>query len=151
MFNFEISDLDSQNIRRKTLQMVEYICDEFQLKNDFGTLSLAVEELIDQILWISPETDFETSVGFFIEPTKLSLHIHHNHALSELKKILYNTDLLDDTSLFTISQLTDEIEFYNEDQDIAVTFHVKPNIQYSEKKIGQNQVYAEKYSKDCKK
>ena len=128
MFNFELNDLHADNLQSETLRMLENISEEFQLENDFGVISMTMHELISQILILSVDKNFESTLNFFVDAGELSVQIHHSESLTSLKNIFESVDINHNTSPFIIAQLSDQIEFNNEDQDITVSFHVKPNL-----------------------
>jgi len=50
MYNFELKQLDATAAITETLNVIENFCETYKLENDFGTISLAMNDLLILII-----------------------------------------------------------------------------------------------------
>ena len=127
MYNFELNLSNRNNAQLETLKIIENICEEFQLQDHFGTISMALHNFIDFIIKTATE-EFEVTVNFLINPEKLSVAIQSNQSLTELKESLQFADENNQQDIYSSFLLTDIIEFREGDMELYFEFHVKPYI-----------------------
>lgn len=129
MFSFECRNLHKENLQSEPLKTIEYICDQFHLQDAFGIISTALHDILDQIILLSKDSMFETSLHFMLEHLDLTIQIEHSESLDELNNLLTEEELDLETPGFVITSLVDQIEFLNENKCINLLFHVKPYMQ----------------------
>lgn len=49
MINIPLSDLHKENFYEQTLQVIEDLCEEYQLNNSFGVISMANQVVADYL------------------------------------------------------------------------------------------------------
>ncbi len=127
MYNFELTISDPTTAQFETLRMVENISEEFQLQDHFGTISMAIENILEHIIDSSQE-DFRITINFLVEPEKIAVVIGGNKSLIKLKQdIQFSKENNLQDSLFSML-LVDELEFKEDDTELYMEFHVKPYI-----------------------
>ena len=127
MYNFELTVSDPTTAQFETLRMVENISEEFQLQDHFGTISMAIENILEHIIDSSQE-DFRITINFLVEPEKIAVVIGGNKSLIKLKQdIQFSKENNLQDSLFSML-LVDELEFKEDDTELYMEFHVKPYI-----------------------
>lgn len=123
MIEITLSDLNKARFYQETLQTLEYICDEYGIINDFGTLSMVNQMVYDYLAASYPH--FEADVDFQIESRRVS--INYTLHSGDFKSLSENSDN-QNTALFVLRSLTDEISFSTDFETIITTFHVKTKI-----------------------
>lgn len=131
MYTIELNNLQREDLQRESLKMIEHICEEFDLQNDFGTLSLSIHEFIDQLLLFSLEKETETSIHFLLSKKEMDIRIQHSENVSAVKHII-ETKKSDSNSVYTMLHLADNIKF-DDDQTVTLSFHVKPDFLHLQK------------------
>lgn len=127
MYNFELTISDPTTAQFETLRMVENISEEFQLQDHFGTISMAIENILEYIIDSSQE-DFRITINFLVEPEKIAVIIGANKSLIKLKQdIQFSEENNLQDPLFSML-LVDELEFKEDDKELYMEFHVKPYI-----------------------
>jgi hypothetical protein len=150
MYNFELNELQKQNMQYEVLKMVETLSEEFCLQDHFGRISIVMDEIVEQIQSFSKGEFYDTSFNFFVNADSLSIQIHHSESLAAFKTLLQEENE-ENNAFLTISKLTDKIEFDSEDRDMNILFHVKPNMKranYQEERVGETITEKQKSSKN---
>ena len=125
MIFLELEKLQEESIQAELLSVIENLCEEYQLGDHFGTISTAIHELADLVLEYGRAEMNSYQASFIIDTTEISFQIRQTTNLFSLKKLFSNNNR--DERVFTIVNLANEIEFSDDDQDISLSFHVKPN------------------------
>ncbi|MDL2296974.1 hypothetical protein LJC53_06180 [Bacteroidales bacterium OttesenSCG-928-C03] len=128
MYSIELSDLYPGQLQTEVLAAIENICNDHKLEDHFGTISMAMHDILDDIIRHHSDDYSETDVSFFIDSQELSVLVHHSCPLSEIKANLEKETINTESQFFALSKLVDDISFSNQDQEISLTFHVKPNM-----------------------
>lgn len=123
MIEITLSDLNKDNFYQQTLQTIEHICDEYGIENDFGTLSMANQMVSDYLESSHPY--FNVDVDFQIESHEVSM----NYTLQSGDfKLLSEDNDNQNTALFVLKSLADEVSFSTDFDTLITTFHVKTKI-----------------------
>ena len=109
-------DLDKQNLYSTVLQTIEDISDEYALQKDFGTMSMATQEVVDFLT----ETYDQFSVEFscFIDNDEVGFCFESYEPL--FKK------LEEGQKGILLSILSDDLEYQSDYKQISFSVHVKP-------------------------
>jgi hypothetical protein len=123
MIEITLSDLNNSSFYQQTLQTIEHICDEYGIGNDFGTLSMANQMVSDYLGMNHPQ--FNVDVDFQIENNEVSM----NYTLQsgDFKSLSEDNDN-QNTALFVLQSLADEVSFSTDFDTLITTFHVKTKI-----------------------
>jgi len=145
MYNFELNLSDVSNAQLETLRMVENICEEFQLQDHFGTISMALHNFIE-FLTKTATDEFEVTVDFLIDPEKLSVVVKNNQSLTKLKEEIQTADENNQQDIYSSALLTDIIEFREDDTELYFEFHVKPYIKSLRIITKENEIKKSKFT-----
>ena len=117
MISYTLSDIDNSNIYQKTLQIIEDICDAHDLNNDFGTISMANQIIVDYL------SDYKScySLEVCFQVDNDSIDIQYN-ASQEVFSLLESSQ--DNYSL--LMDLADKVDKNADNKTIDLCFHVKP-------------------------
>lgn len=123
MIEITLSDLNNSSFYQQTLQTIEHICDEYGIGNDFGTLSMANQMVSDYLGMNHPQ--FNVDVDFQIENNEVSM----NYTLQsgDFKSLSEDNDN-QNTALFVLQSLADDVSFSTDFDTLITTFHVKTKI-----------------------
>lgn len=127
MYNFELTLSDKSSAQLETLKMVENICDEFNLQDHFGTISMAIHNIVEYFI-ITSKDEFEITMSILIEPESLSVIIQGSTSLRELKEDIQSANENNKQDIYSFLLLTDVLEFREDDTELYFKFHVKPHI-----------------------
>jgi len=127
MYNFEVTISDATTAQFETLRMLENIIEEFQLQDHFGTISMALHNILENIINSSPD-DFGITINFLIEPEKITVVIGGNKSLIKLKQDIQLSKENNLQETFFSMLLVDALEFKEDDTELYIEFHVKPYI-----------------------
>ena len=123
MIEITLSDLNKSSFYEQTLQTIEQICDDYEITNEFGTLSMANQMVFDYLEKFHPQ--FNVDVEFQIESNEVSM----NYCLQSgsFKSLSENPDN-QNTALFVLQSLADDVSFSTDFDSLITTFHVKTKI-----------------------
>ena len=123
MIEITLSDLNNSSFYEQTLQTIEQICDDYEITKDFGTLSMANQMVFDYLEKSHPQ--FNVDVEFQIESNEVSM----NYCLQSgnFKSLSENPDN-QNTALFVLQSLADDVSFSTDFDSLITTFHVKTKI-----------------------
>ena len=123
MIEITLSDLNKSSFYEQTLQTIEQICDDYEITNEFGTLSMANQMVFDYLEKSHPQ--FNVDVEFQIESNEVSM----NYCLQSgnFKSLSENPDN-QNTALFVLQSLADDVSFSTDFDSLITTFHVKTKI-----------------------
>lgn len=120
MVSISLNDLNKNTVYSKTLQVIEDFCDEYELSNDFGTISTANQEIIDYL----SNTFDDFCVEFMLDIDNQELSITYYSFES-----IFNSLLSFDADRNIIKNLCDDLELSSDNKLVSLTFHVKPKFQ----------------------
>lgn len=119
MIEIILSDLNKTNFYEETLKSIESICDDYGIGQHFGTLSMVNQMVCD---YLDGQTSYSVDVAFQIESDEVSFNYTlHNASF----RLLAENDLQDNTGLFVLRTLADEVSFSSDSEMLTTTFHVK--------------------------
>ena len=123
MIEITLSDLNKSSFYEQTLQTIEQICDDYEITNEFGTLSMANQMVFDYLEKSHPQ--FNVDVEFQIDSNEVSM----NYCLQSgnFKSLSENPDN-QNTALFVLQSLADDVSFSTDFDSLITTFHVKTKI-----------------------
>lgn len=125
MIKYELEALTKENFSREVLQVIENICEEYGLEDHFGTISTALMEF--GCLLSDHLGESTLNADFLIQTGGLSVTFHSQDMLLDvIYDYFADTNVHKNDSVFTVTLLTDEIEFDQQNQDFTLLFHVKP-------------------------
>lgn len=123
MIELSLSELNRSSFYEKTLQMIEQICDDYARKEDFGTLSMANQMVCDYLE--NTYSDFSADVVFQIESDGVTFQ--YMLQSGGFQSLAENKDG-QNTALYVLQSLADEITFSSDYDTLVFTFHVKTNM-----------------------
>ena len=112
MYNVELKNITLENAQTAVLQTVENICDQFQMKNHFGTISTGLHEMLSLMERFSDDVEAPFTVNFFVEAEKVSVQVLNYRQWQDVQRALDTCSVEDaDTTAFTAQSLMDKVEF----------------------------------------
>lgn len=121
MIEILLTDLNKTNFYEETLKNIERICDEYQLGQHFGTLSMTNQMLCD---FLDTKSDYSIDVSFQIDNNEVSF----NYTLQSGDFRALSENQEENTALFVLRSLADEVIFSTDYNELTTTFHVKTKI-----------------------
>lgn len=109
-------DLDKQNLYSKVLQTIEDISDEYALQKDFGTMSMAAQEVVDFLL--ENYDLFCVDFSCFIDSDEVGFCFESSEPLFQQLETSPKGVLL--------SVLSDDLEYQSDYKQVSFSVHVKP-------------------------
>ena len=119
MIEILLTDLNQSDFYEKTLQTIENVCEDYAIEKEFGTLSMANQMVGDYLTDHLP--NFTLDVAFLIDNDEVSF----NYTLQNGDFKPLSKEDEDNTALFVLKSLTDEISFSTDSETLVSTFHVK--------------------------
>lgn len=116
-----IKQLVKEDFYVRTLHELEVMCNDYDINNHFGTLSMFNQIICDYLL--DTGKDFSCDLEIHIENNEVSFtYIVSN---SNFNKLSSNSEDPFNTSLFVLERLSDELIFSPDNKSLTSTFHVK--------------------------
>lgn len=113
--------LGKEDFYVKSLQELEIICNDYDINNHFGTLSMFNQIVCDYLL--DTCKDFSCDLEIHIDNNEISFtYVVSNCNFNNLSS---NSDDQFNTSLFVLERLSDELTFTPDNKTLTSTFHVK--------------------------
>lgn len=132
MIEISLTELNRSNFYEKTLQTIEQICSDYAMENDFGTISMANQMICDYLDSLSCE--FTAEVDFRLESNELTVQ----YSLDNEKFTHFaSNDDGQNTALFVLQSLADEVSFSSDNDSLITTFHVKTKMNIQRQKQNQ--------------
>lgn len=123
MIEITLSDLNRGSFYEQTLQTIEQICDDYGITNEFGTLSMANQMVLDYLESYHP--NFIVDVSYQIDNSEVGMS--YILQTGDFNQLSQNTEG-QNTALFVLQSLADDITFSTGFDSLTVTFHVKTKI-----------------------
>lgn len=123
MINISLSDLDKSNLYEKILQLLENICDEYSLNDDFGTISMANQQVVDYLLAVHP--NFSIDFRCNIDSDKIDF------LYDACQSIFKEYEQFDENNI--LHSLSDSLVYEFDYKQLSFTVHVKPKFDISRK------------------
>lgn len=123
MIEISLTELDRSNFYERTLQTLEQICDDYALENDFGTLSMANQMVCDYLSGLTGH--YLVDVDFRVDSGDCTVcYSLQNGSFSALAENANG----ENTALFVLQSLADEVSFSTDFDTLITSFHVKTRI-----------------------
>ena len=114
-----MTNLTKTDFYEETLKTIEKICDDYAITQHFGTLSMANQMVCD---YLESQPRFTVDVAFRVENDGVSFHYTlQNGDFSPLSQ----SSPQDNSSLFVLNSLADDVSFSTDYETLTTTFHVK--------------------------
>lgn len=126
MITIELPHLTAENALTEATGTIENICEEYSLQDHFGTISLAVTEMLTQVFKYTQNTDSEIDINFYINKKDIVAEFNSDIDLGNIRIEFSNEDTACD-EVFTIMKLTDNITF-SDCGNIRMEFAVQPQL-----------------------
>lgn len=123
MINISLSDLDKSNIYDKVLQLMEHICDEYSLHNEFATLSMANQQVVDYLLAVHP--NFSVDFRCNIDSDRIDFLYDACHS------VFKEYEQFDENNI--LHSLSDSLVYEFDYKQLSFTIHVKPKFDTTRK------------------
>ena len=112
MYNIELQRITLETAQTDVLQAVENICDQFKMENHFGTISMALHEVISLMERFSNDAEAPFTVNFYVEEEKVSVQILNYRQWEDVQRAFDTCSVNDaDATAFTAKTLLDKVEF----------------------------------------
>lgn len=122
MIEILLTDLNKENFYEETLTKIESICDEYAIEDQFGTLSMANQMVCD---YLEFQSSVLADVSFRLEGDEVMFE----YTLQNGDFRAFSNEQSDEnTGMFVLSRLADEIIFSTDYDMLTTTFHVKTRI-----------------------
>lgn len=119
MIEIFLTDLNKSNFYEETLKTIERICDDYGIDQHFGTLSMANQMVCD---FLETKPNFSIDVAFQIENDEVTF----NYLLQgDDFRAFSDNQNQENTGLFVLGTLADEVTFSTGFDLLTTTFHVK--------------------------
>lgn len=122
MIEILLTNLTKTNFYEETLKSIEGICDQYGIDQHFGTLSMANQMVCD---YLDSLDEFIVDVAFKIESDEVSFD--YTMQTGDFSKFSQN-DGQENTGMFVLSSLADDISFSTDYDTLTTTFHVKTKV-----------------------
>lgn len=133
MIEVSLTELNRSDFYEKTLKMIESICDDYAIEKNFGTLSMANQMVCDYLESTYPQ--FIADVSCQVDTDGVTMQ----YILQEGDfKNLSTNENGENTALFVLQSLADEISFSTEYDTLVSTFHVKTKMHIQRSMQHQN-------------
>ena len=120
MIEVSLTELNRSNFYERTLQMIEQICDDYSIEKEFGTLSMANQMVCDYLE--NSQGPFTADFYCQIESDSVTFQYAMRKGVFES---LSQNESDDNTALFVLQSLADEVSFSTGYDTLITTFHVK--------------------------
>lgn len=120
MIEVSLTELNRSNFYEKTLQTIEQICDDYAIEKDFGTLSMANQMVCDYL----ENSQGPFTVDFYCQIESDGVTFQYAMQNGTFQQLSQNADG-ENTALFVLQSLADEVSFSTGYDTLITTFHVK--------------------------
>lgn len=122
MIEILLTDLNKENFYEETLKKIESICDDYAMDDQFGTLSMANQMVCD---YLESQSSVLADVSFRLEGDEVLFEYTLQNGDF---RAFSNGQNDENTGMFVLSRLADEIIFSTDYDTLTTTFHVKTRI-----------------------
>lgn len=122
MIEILLTDLNKENFYEETLKKIESICDDYAMDDQFGTLSMANQMVCD---YLESQSSVMADVSFRLDGDEVLFEYTLQNGDFRAFSIGQNDE---NTGMFVLSRLADEIIFSTDYDTLTTTFHVKTRI-----------------------
>jgi hypothetical protein len=121
MIYFELNELTKENIYRKTLSLIEYLCDKYSFTEQRGVIEMANQSLIDHLMM--NEDDFSLDLNAHLENNTLVFNYLSENPLFKFVEEI-ETDLNEDNFW---GLLIENMNLSPDYKSFTIDFYVKPH------------------------
>lgn len=122
MIEILLTDLNKENFYEETLKKIESICDDYAMDDQFGTLSMANQMVCD---YLESQSSVMADVSFRLDGDEVLFEYTLQNGDF---RAFSNAQNDENTGMFVLSRLADEIIFSTDYDTLTTTFHVKTRI-----------------------
>lgn len=122
MIEILLTDLNKENFYEETLKKIESICDDYSMDDQFGTLSMANQMVCD---YLESQSSVLADVSFRLDGDEVLFEYTLQNGDF---RAFSNGQNDENTGMFVLSRLADEIIFSTDYDTLTTTFHVKTRI-----------------------
>ena len=122
MIEILLTDLNKENFYEETLKKIESICDDYAMDDQFGTLSMANQMVCD---YLESQSSVMADVSFRLDGDEVLFEYTLQNGDF---RAFSNGQNDENTGMFVLSRLADEIIFSTDYDTLTTTFHVKTRI-----------------------
>lgn len=122
MIEILLTDLNKENFYEETLKKIESICDDYAMDDQFGTLSMANQMVCD---YLESQSSVMADVSFRLDRDEVLFEYTLQNGDF---RAFSNGQNDENTGMFVLSRLADEIIFSTDYDTLTTTFHVKTRI-----------------------
>lgn len=122
MIEILLTDLNKENFYEETLRKIESICDDYAMDDQFGTLSMANQMVCD---YLESQSSVMADVSFRLDGDEVLFEYTLQNGDF---RAFSNGQNDENTGMFVLSRLADEIIFSTDYDTLTTTFHVKTRI-----------------------
>lgn len=122
MIEILLTDLNQENFYEETLKKIESICDDYAMDDQFGTLSMANQMVCD---YLESQSSVMADVSFRLDGDEVLFEYTLQNGDF---RAFSNGQNDENTGMFVLSRLADEIIFSTDYDTLTTTFHVKTRI-----------------------
>ena len=119
MIEILLTDLNKENFYEETLKKIESICDDYAMDDQFGTLSMANQMVCD---YLESQSSVLADVSFRLDGDEVLFEYTLQNGDF---RAFSNGQNDENTGMFVLSRLADEIIFSTDYDTLTTTFHVK--------------------------
>lgn len=123
MINIQLTEINKDKLYAIVLQTTEEVCEEYHLDNEFGTISMANQMVIDYLN--NNFLDYMVNVDLNLDND--SLYYSYSSSIPLFRELSDSHQVIKD-EYHLLSLLADENEFSIDGKQLSLTFHVKPHI-----------------------
>lgn len=128
MYQFELNHISNQEISREILSMIENLCDEFHLENDFGIISTSLQQLIEMIGTYTHHSDNTFSVTMTVDDNSFIVAIQQQWAMPGFDAHLQD---MDNDEVMMLTRLVDRIECQDEGRQLSLEYEIHTSTTHS--------------------
>jgi hypothetical protein len=122
MIEILLTNLSKENFYEETLKKIESICDDYAIGDQFGTLSMANQMVCD---YLESQSSVLADVSFRLDGDEVMFEYTLQNGDF---RAFSNEEINENTGMFVLSRLADEIIFSTDYDTLTTTFHVKTRI-----------------------
>ncbi|MBO4488283.1 MAG: hypothetical protein J5741_01320 [Bacteroidales bacterium] len=121
MIYFELNNLNKENIYRKTLSMIEYLCDKYSFTEQRGVIEMTNQCFIEQLQ--AQQDDFSVDITAHLENNTLVFNYLSEKPLFQFVEET-STDLAAD-NIWGV--LVENLDLSADYKSLTIDFYVKPH------------------------
>jgi len=116
MIQINLSALQNEDLYPRVLQVIEDVCEDYNLNKEFGFISTACQEVVEHLLGM--QKPFSVDLDINIENTEITFLFSSTDPVFQDLMEHYNEENI-------IKDLSDRVDISPENKEVSLTFHVK--------------------------